>query len=89
MDFKQLDCLEINEGFATQALANEKMLRWDRSKVNVHGGAIALGHPSGMSGARIILSLYHALRSQGKEIGGAAITGAGGVATALIIKYES
>jgi len=56
------DFIDVNEAFAAQILANEKVLKWDREKLNVHGGAIALGHPTGISGARIILTLYHVLR---------------------------
>jgi len=84
-----MDLVEVNEAFAAQVLANERMLKWDRAKLNVHGGAIALGHPTGCSGARILVTLYHALKRFGKELGVAAICGGGGVTTAAIIKRES
>ncbi len=83
-----MDLIEVNEAFAVQVLANERVLKWDRSKVNVHGGAIALGHPTGISGARIVVTLYHALKETGKELGVAAICGGGGVSMAMIIKRE-
>jgi len=83
------DLIEVNEAFAVQVLANEQVLGWDRDKVNVHGGAIALGHPTGISGARILVTLYHALKTQNKETGLAAICGGGGVSMAMLIKRES
>ncbi|MFC2174179.1 acetyl-CoA C-acyltransferase, partial [Acidobacteriota bacterium] len=62
---------------------------WDRSKLNVNGGAIALGHPTGISGARIIVTLVHALKNLDKQIGLAAICGGGGVTMAMVIQRES
>ncbi|MHC4234765.1 MAG: thiolase family protein, partial [Planctomycetota bacterium] len=85
----QMDLIEVNEAFAVQVLANERVLKWDRSKVNVHGGAIALGHPTGISGARIVVTLYHALKRTGGELGIAGICGGGGVSMALIIRREA
>lgn len=84
-----IDLIEVNEAFAAQVLTNEKMLGWDRSKLNVHGGAIALGHPTGCSGARLVVTLYHALKGLNKELGLASICGAGGVTVAAIIKREN
>jgi len=89
MTLDQMDLIEVNEAFAIQVLANEAVLGWDRAKVNVHGGAIALGHPTGISGARIVVTLYHALKGNDKELGIASICGGGGVSMALIIKRES
>jgi acetyl-CoA C-acetyltransferase len=89
MTLDQMDLLEVNEAFAVQVLANEKVLQWDRSKLNVHGGAIALGHPTGISGARIVVTLYNALVRVGGEVGIAAICGGGGVSMAMVIKRES
>ncbi len=88
MTLDQMDLIEVNEAFAVQVLANERVLKWDRSKVNVHGGAIALGHPTGISGARIVVTLYHALKGTSGELGIASICGGGGVSMALIIKRE-
>jgi len=83
-----MDAIEVNEAFAVQVLANERVLKWDRAKLNLHGGAIALGHPTGISGARIVVTLYHVLKRVGGELGIAAICGGGGVSMAMIIKRE-
>jgi acetyl-CoA C-acetyltransferase len=85
----EMDLIEVNEAFAAQVLTNERMLKWDRSKLNVHGGAIALGHPTGISGARIVVTMYHALKGLDKELGVASICGGGGVSMAMIIKREN
>jgi len=89
MALSDMDLIEVNEAFAAQVLANERQLGWDRSKLNVHGGAIALGHPTGCSGARIIVSLYHALKRTDGEYGVAAICGGGGSTMATIIRRET
>ncbi len=89
MNLWDMDLIEVNEAFAIQVLANEQVLKWDREKLNVHGGAIALGHPTGISGARILVTLYHALKTHNKEIGIAGICGGGGVTMAMVIKRES
>jgi len=89
MSLSDMELIEVNEAFAVQILANERMLKWDRSKLNVHGGAIALGHPTGISGARILVTLYHALKQAGKELGVASICGGGGVTMAMVIRRES
>ncbi|OGU77895.1 MAG: hypothetical protein A2W11_03310 [Ignavibacteria bacterium RBG_16_35_7] len=88
MKLSDMDLIEVNEAFAIQVLANERVLNWDRAKLNVHGGAIALGHPTGISGARIIVTLYHALKRLDKTYGIAAICGGGGVSMATVIKRE-
>jgi len=89
MELSDMDLIEVNEAFAIQVLANERVLKWDRDKLNVHGGAIALGHPTGISGARIIVTLYYALKRLDKTFGVAGICGGGGVTMATIIKRES
>ena len=89
MTLNDMDLIEVNEAFAIQVLSNEKVLNWDRSKLNVNGGAIALGHPTGISGARIIVTLYHALKTHDKEFGVASICGGGGVTMAMVIKREN
>jgi len=89
MQLADMDLIEVNEAFAAQVLANERMLNWDRAKLNVHGGAIALGHPTGCSGARILVTLYHALKGNDKELGVASICGGGGSTMAMIIRRES
>lgn len=89
MNLNDMDLIEVNEAFAIQVLANQQVLKWDESKLNVHGGAIALGHPTGISGARILVTGYHALKRLGKTYCVAAICGGGGVTTAMVIRRES
>jgi len=89
MSINDPDLIEVNEAFAVQILSNEKVLNWNRDKLNVHGGAIALGHPTGISGARIIVTLYHALKGLDRSTGLAAICGGGGVSMAMVINRES
>jgi acetyl-CoA C-acetyltransferase len=89
MSLRDLNLIEVNEAFAAQILANERVLNWDRSKLNVHGGAIALGHPTGESGVRILVTLYYGLKKVDKELGVASICGGTGVACAMIIKREN
>ena len=82
------DLIEANEAFAAQALANGIALGWDWDKVNVHGGAIALGHPIGCSGARILVTLLHALLDRGLRTGLATLCLGGGEAVALSVEME-
>jgi len=89
MTLAEMDCVEVNEAFAIQVLSNQKVLQWDPSKLNVHGGAIALGHPTGISGTRILVTGYYALKRLGKTYCVAGICGGGGVTTAMVIKRES
>jgi acetyl-CoA C-acetyltransferase len=77
------DLLEVNEAFAAQVLANGRTLDLDWDRVNVNGGAIALGHPLGATGARLVVTLLHALRQRGKQRGIAALCHGGGGAVAL------
>ncbi|KAB2923152.1 MAG: thiolase family protein [Bacteroidetes bacterium] len=86
MDVKDIDLFEVNEAFALVCLAVGKLAGLDMEKVNVNGGAVALGHPIGASGARILVSLLHALRQRGKKRGLAAICIGGGEASALIVE---
>jgi acetyl-CoA C-acetyltransferase len=81
-----IDLFEINEAFAAVAMAAIKELSLDPAKVNVRGGAVALGHPIGASGARILTTLVHALRKDGKKRGIAAICIGGGEATAMLVE---
>jgi acetyl-CoA C-acetyltransferase len=83
-----IDLFEINEAFASVALNSMRMLGIDESKVNVNGGAIALGHPIGASGARILGSLVHELRRRGGGLGVAAICSGGGQGDAIIIEVN-
>jgi len=80
-----LDLVEINEAFAAVALWSARMLDLSHDRVNVHGGAIALGHPLGATGARIVVTLINALRARGGGVGGAALCGGGGQGDALIL----
>jgi len=86
LDVSDLDLVEINEAFAAVALNSTRMLGLDEDRVNVNGGAVALGHPIGASGARLVLTLAHELRRRGLEVGAAALCGGGGQGDALIIK---
>ncbi|RMH70292.1 MAG: acetyl-CoA C-acetyltransferase [Gemmatimonadetes bacterium] len=81
-----IDLYEINEAFAVVALANNQKLGLDASKVNVHGGAVALGHPIGASGARILVTLIHAMNKYGKKRGVASLCLGGGGATAMVVE---
>jgi acetyl-CoA C-acetyltransferase len=85
----QVDLMEINEAFAAQAVAVNKEMGWDTSKINVNGGAIALGHPIGASGARIVGSLVHELGRRGGGIGVAAICSGGGQGDAIVIEVDA
>jgi acetyl-CoA C-acetyltransferase len=83
---KDVDYFEINEAFSVVALANNKEMKLDNDKVNVNGGAVALGHPLGASGARIIVTLLHVLNQKNAKIGVAGICNGGGGASALVIE---
>ncbi|WP_106818129.1 acetyl-CoA C-acetyltransferase [Janibacter massiliensis] len=81
-----LDLVEINEAFAAVGLASTKQLGLSADKVNPNGGAIAMGHPLGMSGARVTLTIAHELKRRGGGVGAAALCGGGGQGDALIIR---
>ncbi|HEV2075558.1 MAG TPA: acetyl-CoA C-acetyltransferase [Thermoleophilaceae bacterium] len=83
-----IDLFEFNEAFASVALNSMRMLGLDESKVNVNGGAIALGHPIGASGARILTTLLHELRRRGGGLGVAAICSGGGQGDAMILEVD-
>ena len=82
----QIDLFEVNEAFAVVAMAFIEDLGLDPNKVNVNGGAVALGHPIGSSGSRIVTTLVHALRARKKKYGLAAICIGGGEATAVVVE---
>ena len=86
MTMKNIDYHEINEAFAAVVLANMKLLDIDPERVNVFGGAVALGHPVGCSGARIILTLLNVLRNKNGSIGVASICNGGGGASSIMIE---
>ena len=85
---EDLDLIEANEAFASQSLAVAKDLHFDMSKVNVNGGAIALGHPVGASGARILVTLLHEMQKRDAKKGLATLCIGGGMGTALIVERE-
>ena len=86
LDLAQIDLVELNEAFAAQALAVIQELSLDEAKVNVHGGAIALGHPVGASGARILVTLLHALIQHDMNLGLATLCVGGGQGMAMILQ---
>lgn len=85
-NISDIDCFEINEAFSVVSLANNKILELNPSKVNINGGAVALGHPLGSSGSRILVTLINVLDQNNGKFGAAAICNGGGGASALIIE---
>jgi acetyl-CoA C-acetyltransferase len=81
-----VDFWELNEAFSVVGIANTKILGLDPAKVDVNGGAVALGHPLGNSGSRVIVTLLHVLKQKNAKIGGAGICNGGGGASAMIIE---
>jgi acetyl-CoA C-acetyltransferase len=81
-----VDFWELNEAFSVVGIANTKLLGLDPSRVDVHGGAVAIGHPLGNSGSRIIVTLINVLKQHNGKIGGAGICNGGGGASAMIIE---
>ena len=86
LEVADLDLVEINEAFAAVALNATRMLALDEERVNVNGGAVAIGHPLGASGARLLLTLAYELKRRDLEVGAAALCGGGGQGDALIIR---
>jgi acetyl-CoA C-acetyltransferase len=86
LSLADLDLVEINEAFAAQVIACERELKLDRDRLNVRGGGISLGHPIGMSGARLILSLADQLRERGASLGLATLCISGGQGLAVILE---
>jgi acetyl-CoA C-acetyltransferase len=86
MPLGEIDLIELNEAFAAQVLACDRELHFDRAKLNVHGGAISLGHPIGCTGARIVTTLVHALESRNKRYGLATLCISGGMGLAMIVE---
>ena len=82
----RVDLFELNEAFAAQSLAVMRELRADPARVNIHGGAIALGHPIGASGARVLTTLVHALRARKLRYGIAALCIGGGMGIAMVVE---
>jgi acetyl-CoA C-acetyltransferase len=88
MTMADIDLVELNEAFAAQCLACLRPLRADPAKTNVHGGAIALGHPIGASGARVLVTLLYAMAERGAKRGLASLCLGGGNAVAMIVERE-
>jgi acetyl-CoA C-acetyltransferase len=86
IDINDVDYFEINEAFSVVAIANNQALSLDDSKVNINGGAVALGHPLGASGARIVVTLVNVLNQENGKIGVAGICNGGGGASAIVIE---
>ena len=86
LSISDIDLWELNEAFSVVGIANNQALGLDPKCVNVHGGAVALGHPLGSSGSRIVVTLVHALKQHGKKMGGAGICNGGGGASAVIVE---
>ncbi|MBI2886013.1 MAG: acetyl-CoA C-acetyltransferase [Chloroflexi bacterium] len=86
LELKDMEVIELNEAFAAQSLAVGKELGWDWDRVNVNGGAIALGHPVGMSGARIVLTLLYELERRGARYGLATMCCGGGMGVAMVVE---
>jgi len=89
LDLKDIDYFEINEAYAAVVLANQQILNIPTSKINIFGGAVAMGHPLGASGARILCTLISVLKHKGGKYGVAAICNGGGGATAMIVENIS
>jgi acetyl-CoA C-acetyltransferase len=86
LSLDDIDIIELNEAFAAQILAVERELHWDRSKVNVHGGAIALGHPIGATGVKLLATLLYALKNKNKKLGLVSLCIGGGQGVAIIVE---
>jgi acetyl-CoA C-acetyltransferase len=86
LQLSDMDLIEINEAFAAQVIACGRKLEWDWGKVNVNGGAIALGHPVGSSGSRIVITLAHEMKRRKARYGLATLCAAGGQGAALVIE---
>jgi acetyl-CoA C-acetyltransferase len=86
LTIEQIDLFELNEAFSVVGIANIQKMNLDATKVNINGGAVSLGHPLGCSGARIVVTLIHALQQQGKKYGAAGICNGGGGASALVVE---
>lgn len=86
LDKDEMDLFEINEAFSVVSLANNQIMELDPEKVNIHGGAVSIGHPIGCSGTRIVVTLLHALKRTGGKYGCAGICNGGGGASAMVVE---
>jgi acetyl-CoA C-acetyltransferase len=85
-DYRDLDLMEVNEAFAAQAIAVNRQMEWDTAKINVNGGAIAIGHPIGASGCRILVTLLHEMIRRDAKKGLASLCIGGGMGVAIAIE---
>ena len=85
---EDIDLHEINEAFSTSSVAINRELNIDPAKVNIHGGSVAIGHPIGASGARVLTTLIHAMKEQGAGVGEASLCLGGGEAVTLVVYNE-
>ncbi len=88
IDKNEVDLFEVNEAFSVVSLANNQIMELDPKKVNVHGGAVSIGHPIGCSGARIIVTLLHAMKQRKAKLGCAGICNGGGGASAMVVEMD-
>jgi acetyl-CoA C-acetyltransferase len=86
LPIEAIDCWEINEAFAAQIIGCNRELKIPLDKMNINGGGISIGHPVGMTGARLIVSLIHEMKRRGVRYGGASLCGGGGPSTAIIVE---
>lgn len=86
VNIEDVDFFELNEAFSVVGLANTKILEIDPKKVNVYGGAVAIGHPLGCSGARIVVTLLSVLQQENGKIGAVGICNGGGGASSLVVE---
>jgi acetyl-CoA C-acetyltransferase len=86
LKMEDINYWEINEAFAVVGIENTRRMKLDPSKVNLHGGAVSIGHPLGCSGARILVTLIHILKQQKAKYGAAGICNGGGGASAMVIE---
>ena len=86
VNLDDIDLIELNEAFAAQVIACDRELHFDRTKLNIHGGAIALGHPIGATGARITTTLLHALQAHDKRLGLATLCISGGMGLSMLVE---
>jgi acetyl-CoA C-acetyltransferase len=86
LKMEDIDYWELNEAFSVVGIENTRRMKLDPARVNVHGGAVAIGHPLGASGARILVTLIHVLRQHKARYGAAGICNGGGGASAIVIE---
>jgi acetyl-CoA C-acetyltransferase len=86
LSLQDIDCIELNEAFAAQVIACERELKFDRDKLNPKGGGISIGHPIGLSGARIVLTLAYEMREMGYHLGLATLCVSGGQGAAVVLE---